>query len=380
MEQELIETVKIEYSVEKEIQSMIDLFSIQSYSRAEAPMIKYIKSQLKGIKKLQYKQDNYGNILVTKGVLYDNEFYPCVVAHMDTVHNFVENYHIKKEIKDNGTTKLYAAGLVSKNTFGVTQFEPVNTQKKVLGNTGIGGDDKCGIWLALKLLKELPKLKIVFTVEEEIGAIGASKVDTAFFNDVGYLIEGDRKDNCDIITDIYGSSICSQEFLDTIFEPLVKYNYTENSGMLTDILAIKENNIELSAINVSVGYYNPHSSNEYIIVEDLLKATSFVKECIKELGYSKYEHVLYNDFKNTGVYSKYFNWYDFDDYDEQFGYTKHCTCSKHYKNEGALIDLNCDVHNEILCKNSGFICSCGEELEARELSYNCPFCNKIYSI
>ena len=67
MEQELIETVKIEYSVEKEIQSMIDLFSIQSYSRAEAPMIKYIKSQLKGIKKLQYKQDNYGNILVTKG-------------------------------------------------------------------------------------------------------------------------------------------------------------------------------------------------------------------------------------------------------------------------------------------------------------------------
>ena len=67
--------------------------------------------------------------------------------------------------------------------------------------------------------------------------------------------------------------------------------------MLTDILAIKENNIELSAINVSVGYYNPHSSNEYIIVEDLLKATSFVKECIKELGYSKYEHVLYNDFK-----------------------------------------------------------------------------------
>ena len=96
MEQELIETVKIEYSVEKEIQSMIDLFSIQSYSKAEALMIKYIKSQLKGIKKLQYKQDNYGNILVTKGVLSNNEFYPCVVAHMDTVHNFVGNYHIKK--------------------------------------------------------------------------------------------------------------------------------------------------------------------------------------------------------------------------------------------------------------------------------------------
>ena len=57
---------------------------------------------------------------------------------MDTVHNFVENYHIKKEIKDNGTTKLYAAGLVSKNTFGVTQFEPVNTQKKYLVTLVLG--------------------------------------------------------------------------------------------------------------------------------------------------------------------------------------------------------------------------------------------------
>jgi hypothetical protein len=33
--------------------------------------------------------------------------------------------------------------------------------------TGIGGDDKCGVYACLELLKELPNLKAAFFVSEE---------------------------------------------------------------------------------------------------------------------------------------------------------------------------------------------------------------------
>lgn len=334
---------KSTYSVEKELPSMIKLFSVQSYSGDEILMIKYIIDILKTLKGVTYEIDKNSNILITKGTLDKDEYYPCLVAHMDTVHRIVND-------------KLFK--IITKKVNGLTELSC---------EYGIGGDDKCGIWLALKLLRELPKLKIVFTTEEETGGRGASAMDLSFFDNVGYLIEGDRRGNSDIITKIF-DPICSNEFIDTISVPCNKYEYEEESGMFTDIECFKYNGLELSCINVSVGYYNPHTKNEVIIAEDLLRATQFVKECINYLRYFKYEHKIEKIIIPYHKYDKYYYEEDFEDF------PRSCTCHKEYN----LIDLNCQVCNPLVTKYSGIMCNCGEELEEYSNSYFCPFCSKTF--
>jgi hypothetical protein len=46
--------------------------------------------------------------------------------------------------------------------------------------TGIGGDDKCGVFACLTLLKELPYVKAAFFVSEETGCHGSLKADPRF--------------------------------------------------------------------------------------------------------------------------------------------------------------------------------------------------------
>ena len=366
MEQEIKEIKELQYSVEKELPSMLELFSIQSYTGKEGFMKTFINNVLSKIEGVFFKEDTYGNILITKGEISAEDYYPCIIAHMDTVHDFVKGYSVNVETEDN-YTKVWA-------TCSQYQETPRLVSGKNQSNlAGIGGDDKCGIWIALKLLEELPTLKVIFTVEEESGAVGASNLDSSFFDNVGYLIEGDRKGNSDLITNIW-DDICSREFLSTISNVMEEYQYNETFGMLTDIAAIKEDNINLSAVNVSVGYYNPHSKEEFIIIEDLLTATSFIRDCIEVLGYKKYEHTSTYP-KKQESYAKY---YEFDSFIDEgingwdYPFNKTCNCSS------KITDLSCDTHNKILLRYSGEMCSCGEELEEREYSYNCPFCTKIY--
>ena len=61
--------------------------------------------------------------------------------------------------------------------------------------TGIGGDNKCGVFACLELLKELPNLKVAFFVSEETGCHGSRAADEKFFSNVGYCIQFDAPGN-----------------------------------------------------------------------------------------------------------------------------------------------------------------------------------------
>ena len=72
---------------------------------------------------------------------------------------------------------------------------------------------------------------------------------------------------------------------------------------MTDVLALKENGLGVSCINVSCGYYNAHSDEEITIKKDLLKCLLFVEHIIEDC---------------TGVYPHVqeepcFNHYEFED-------------------------------------------------------------------
>jgi acetylornithine deacetylase/succinyl-diaminopimelate desuccinylase-like protein len=44
----------------------------------------------------------------------------------------------------------------------------------------------------------------------------------------------------------------------------------------------------LSCFNISIGYYNYHTRNEYVVVEDTYNGIKVGKLMIEKLGYTKY--------------------------------------------------------------------------------------------
>lgn len=229
------------------------LYRLHSPSRYEGNVQKFIMDWLKR-RSIEFTYDNAGNILAVKGKA---ETYPCIVSHMDEVHTLREkDYTVMK----NGDVLF---GFSAKQ--GTMQ--------------GIGADDKNGIWVALKLLEEEPAMKAVFFVEEEIGCNGSRKVDMSFFKDCRYVLQCDRKGASDFITNISGIDLCSDAFVRDM--NLGKHSYNKSIGFMTDVLELKKRGLKVSAVNVSCGYYAPHTNGEYTRFSELVKCLKMLQEFVE---------------------------------------------------------------------------------------------------
>lgn len=102
---------------------------------------------------------------------------------------------------------------------------------------GIGADDKNGIWICLKCLEDFKAVKCAFFVQEEIGCIGSGHADMSFFSDCRFVIQCDRKGNGDMVTQINGMRLCSNEFISAV-DPR-RYGYKPAQGLATDVAALK---------------------------------------------------------------------------------------------------------------------------------------------
>lgn len=215
------------------------LYKIYSKSGKTQPMQTFIVSYLKA-NKIDCVVDN-GNIYVTKG---EAESYPCVVAHMDQVQG------------DPGRLKIYQD---NDTIFGWSCTH--NSQ------WGLGADDKNGIWVALKCLLRYKVIKAVFFRDEECGCLGSEDADMQFFNDCRFVLQADRKGNADFIIDACGTQLCSNEFVNAI--NLESFGYHTEYGMMTDVMTLKEKGLNICCANISCGYYEPHTNNEYTSERDL---------------------------------------------------------------------------------------------------------------
>lgn len=265
-----------------------DLYSIHSKSGHEERIITFICNWVKtNVPEAIVERDTTnGNIYITKG---KSESYPCIVAHLDQV----QTYHPK-------------------------DFVAIETREVILGYSpkdrkqcGLGADDKNGIWIALKCLQKHPVMKCAFFSQEEVGCIGASKAKMEFFNDTRFVIEPDRRGHSDMVTEISFSDLCSIEFIKAV--DAKRYGYKKSSGLMTDIEELKEHELGVSCINVSCGYYEPHSDQEFTIKKDLLKCLRFVDHIITDCT-SVYPHKL--DWTYTSYYGHGYDiCYDMDYYD-----------------------------------------------------------------
>lgn len=304
-----------------------EILAIQSYSYDQFKMFAYLIRTLKSLE-IPYFVDD-GCIYATKG---DAKKYPCIVAHMDTVHQICEDLTVI-EIKGK-----------------LTGFNAVT-----MSQTGIGGDDKVGIFIALEVLKMTENIKVVFFRDEEVGCEGSYNANTEFFNNCNIILQCDRKGNKDFIRNASGIELSSKKFQKEVNPIIKKYGYSFNNGMMTDVMALKELEINASMANISCGYYNPHCKNEYVIIKDVENCLNMVLEIINTLK-GNYDH------KNKVKYSKKY-WHK-DNYNDSFWIKKGWDDEKN-----TYLEFN---------KKEKNVCECCSEIAETTFNsiYNIDMCKK----
>lgn len=275
---------------------LINLFSVQSDSYEEDRMVNFLMKLAKA-NGWTVRKDKKKNVYITKGKA---DIYPCVVSHTDTVHRILPG-------------KVYPT-IIEDTLFTIHPKE---------GQVGCGGDDKCGIWVCLEMLERLDAVKAVFFAAEEVGCVGSSAADMKFFADCAFAIQVDRQGNKDFVIEACGTDLCSDDFALEATDIMTAHGYELcSSGGLTDVVQLAENEVGVSCINLSGGYYKPHTSKEYVSLTDLANVTDMVEKLCRELGAVRWPHtptysrwLSYGDGYVRGKGSGY--GYDWDSYYEQ---------------------------------------------------------------
>lgn len=163
------------------------------------------------------------------GFLYSKGTIPVLlVAHLDTVHKSLPSVICRNEGDD-------------------IWMSP----------EGIGGDDRCGVYIILRLLDRFD-CHVLFTEDEEIGGIGAEKFASyARGKDfrLRYILEFDRRGKDDAV--FYNCD--NKDFTRYISS----FGFKEADGSFSDISVIAPV-LKTAAVNLSSGYHAPHTQHEYV--------------------------------------------------------------------------------------------------------------------
>lgn len=252
------------------------LYKVFSPSMNEKKMRRFIKRHVNNnISGVTIVQDVAGNLLITKG---ESDSYPCICAHMDQVQRLHPKDFTCVENDD--------------VIFG---YSPKERKQ-----CGLGADDKNGLFIALECLASYDAIKCAFFVGEEIGCKGSGAVDISFFDDCRYCIQVDRRGNSDMVTNIY-SEMCSEEFIHDV--DCFSHGYEISDGLMTDVAELRERGVEVSCINLSCGYYEPHTDYEFTSKSDLQKCYDFVchiiENCTKKYECEYFRRSCYNFFGHS---------------------------------------------------------------------------------
>lgn len=220
--------------------------------------VKICKMPQVELKKYLFKKlrKSHGEVEWRDGFLYAKGDFPVLlVAHMDTVHKETVNTVICD--RDTG---------------------------KISSPQGIGGDDRCGIYMILEIVKRY-NCSVLFCEDEEVGGVGATKFTKSECSkdvNANYIIELDRKGN----TDAVFYSCDNPEFTDFICKEYFKEAY----GTFSDISVVAPH-LGLAAVNLSSGYYNAHTTSEYVVEQDINRILTEVFGLLDRTDETKFEYI-----------------------------------------------------------------------------------------
>lgn len=258
------------------IEFLKEVLSVPTATYREGMMVEFICDWLKN-KEIPYYVDEQLNVYATKQTDEKIEFFPCVISHTDTVHGLNE-INVREEFLLNAQ-KESKLSLKAYDDHG--------------NPTGIGGDDKAGVFACLTLLEELPNVKAAFFVSEETGCHGSKVADPEFFKNVGYGIQFDAPENWMVTEYCWGQQLFDREseffeVCDTILTEGMGEDREYLVHPYTDVYALR-GKFDFSCINFSIGYYDYHSSREYVVIEDVFNGIEMGRKMIEQLGYKKHQ-------------------------------------------------------------------------------------------
>ena len=160
----------------------------------------------------------------------------------------------------------------------------------------LGADDRAGIGVVLHTLKQLQtiqlqspvKVKIAFTVKEEVGLCGAKAVSQDFLEGVQAAIVVDRRGNGDIVTGTRGTAFCDELFgsmIALIGNLGEEKRWEPTMGGRSDTLIWAQQGIQ--SVNLSVGYQNEHTSREELNIDDAFATANLLKKVFLHLDLLK---------------------------------------------------------------------------------------------
>lgn len=255
-----------------------DIFNIPSRSHQEGLMKIFIERFLMK-QNIKYTEDSKGNIYNI------NNDTPLLSAHMDTV-------------QDENDAKLAIYAKIRGNI--------------ISGYGVIGGDDKCGIFVILSLLRERKDYNFIFSVEEEAGGTGIKFfIEENNLEHIPYGIVLDRRGANDIICEKndYGT----RAFENVLIKLGQVFGYKPALGTFSDADYLNE---QISVANLSVGYHNAHMKSEFVKINELENAIKYTWYLTK--------HITEKYAKPIKTFTRYYNsdteYGDdyYDDYEKTF--------------------------------------------------------------
>ena len=174
-----------------------------------------------------------------------------LTAHLDTVHK----------------VQMYS----------YMEYENSKKEHILTASDGIGGDDRCGVYMILELIRRGFRPSILFCEDEEKGGIGSDKfieTETAKkLAGLNYMIELDRANSKDAV--FYECD--NKDFTEYITSST---GYKETYGSFSDISTLAPF-AGIAAVNLSCGYYNAHTVYEEVNMEEMFHTIDVVGELLK---------------------------------------------------------------------------------------------------
>lgn len=229
----------------------------------------------------QKLQSTHREVVSGDGYVFSQGKFPVLLmAHLDTVHKKLPN---------------------------IIEYD--EAQDVISSPNGIGGDDRCGVYMVFKILKKY-NCSVLFCEDEEIGCVGADKfVKTQLAKELrfNYIIEFDRANANDAV--FYQ---CANDDFEKF---ITKEFYKKQYGSFTDICEVAPV-VGCAAVNLSCGYYKPHTTGEYVVLSEM---EASINAACAILGRTteddKFEYIEgYNYGYYSGSNVSYANDYDDDDY------------------------------------------------------------------
>jgi hypothetical protein len=214
-------------------------------------------------KKFFVEEDAEGNLLFDNRPRNKRDTpVPTIVAHLDQVHDYARGFNLV---------------LLGSKSDKIVAYD--RNKRRV----GTGGDDKCGVYVAVKMLMSDVPCRAIFTQDEEIGCIGAGEVHPSWGNLSSILLQADRRGNNDLIFHTNGGRIASQGLIDRVLALPECEGMKPEYGSITDVgdLCVT---FDVAGFNISSGYYNAHQRDEWIILSELEQCFDRVKAIASMVG------------------------------------------------------------------------------------------------